>query len=354
MIGPRAFQISSHDRETLRAALLSGAEADAAFRTWVRDLDLDTVDFATLRLIPLIAEKAARRNGQRPDDIVASLQKIARFGWLTSQFEVSHALRDAAALTEAGIDLLATKGLAVIALSDATVALRPMDDIDLCVPRSHARRALDILMEEGYGPDPWIEVTPMWQQRGPAWFIDHFHSIDLVTETHVKIDLHWHPISSRPTSRVTKHMWSGAVPATIDGCDLLVMNRSDTVVHTIVHAQFDRNVGPRWVADAALLIGSGDDDFDWDRLVLTAQVCAASGVVRAGLVHLENVLTLPIPPQVTAALRRQSRREAPLHTVRPISDFVRRHRPAMASAMRSPRRAASLAREHLAPDRTTS
>ena len=345
-------RLSAGDLLALRAALVPGKAGHEAYLSWAADVDLESLDFGNLRLIPLIAA-AAESHGVPPDDPpLTKLQGIARLGWLTSQFEVGHALRDARVLLDAGIPLLATKGLAVLALSQVGLARRPMDDVDLTVHLADANEALRILATLGYQPVPWIASTPMWQRHGATWFLEHFHSIDLANDAGIKIDLHWHPMSSRPTEPVTTHLWEGSVSTVVEGLACQAESAPDALVHAIIHAQFDSGVGARWAADVVTLLRADGERFDWDRMIETAHVCASSAVIADALEVAAGHLGVHVPPDVWGSLAAQCRAERLAVAVQPATDFLALHRPALATALRRPGQGLAILTGHLSGRRS--
>ena len=340
-------RLSAADLLALRAALVPGEAGHDAYRRWAATTDLETLDFGTLRLIPLIAAAAESHGVPADDPVLTKLRGIAKLGWLTSQFEVGHALRDAHVVLDAGIPLLATKGLAVLALSEVDLARRPMDDVDLTVHPADANEALRILATLGYRPVPWIASTPMWQRHGPTWFLEHFHSIDLANDAGIKIDLHWHPMSSRPTEPVTTHLWEGSVSTVVEGLACQAESAPDALVHAIIHAQFDDGVGVRWAADVVILLRAGGEQFDWARLIETAHVCAASAVVADALGVVAGHLGVQVPPEVWRFLATQRRAERLAVAVQPATDFLALHRPALATTLRRPGQGVAILTRHL-------
>ena len=340
-------RLSAVDLLALRAALVPGQAGHDAYCRWAATIDLESLDFGTLRLIPLIAAAAESHGVPADDPLLTRLRGIAKLGWLTSQFEVGHALRDANALVEAGIPLLATKGLAVLALSEVDLARRPMDDVDLTVHLADANEALRILATLGYRPVPWIASTPMWQRHGPAWFLRHFHSIDLANHAGIKIDLHWHPMSSRPSKRVTTHLWEGSVPTVVHGLACQAESAPDVLVHAIIHAQFDDGVGVRWAADVVTLLRADGERFEWARLIETAHVCAASGVIADALGVVAGHLGVQVPPDVWRSLAAQRRAERFAAAAQPATDFLALHRPALATTLRRPGQGLAILTRHL-------
>ena len=100
-----------HDR-LLRAALLDRAVAQRGVRPWRRDRDLDALDPASTRLLPLVARNL--EGGEPPDDpFQRRVAAVARAAWLKAQTVVARARPLLAALGDAGVSPLLIKGWAV-------------------------------------------------------------------------------------------------------------------------------------------------------------------------------------------------------------------------------------------------
>ena len=132
----------------LRAALLDGAAAHAAWAGWKRATSLEAIDPGSYRLLPLVYRNLLRAGVDGP--LLATLREVYRDTWYRNQL----ALRDLAAsfraLDAAGIPLMLLKGLALSHVYYRDLGLRPMDDVDLLVPVEHAPAAAAVLHGLGW------------------------------------------------------------------------------------------------------------------------------------------------------------------------------------------------------------
>lgn|GEM_PF-3181795 len=302
-------RVSVDDRLMLRAGLAKGRRGAEAFARWRSPRDLSDVPLSTLRFLPLVAENQSGPDGTSGDPMVIKLWKIARFSWVRSRYSTGRATMAMTVLAEAQVEFMVLKGMAVLELADQPLFLRPMDDLDIAVHPADAAAAFAALSAEGFTPKPYILESPMWQQRGLAWFLRYRHSIDLVEPGGAAIDLHWHPIYAARTQAVAEHLWAGSVPGSLGGIPCRFTCAEDTLVHSIVHAVGDPNAGLRWAADTTTLVRSKGDALRWDRVVETARLCQISLEVADALRFLEAEIDIAVPTAALAALESLTWRE---------------------------------------------
>ena len=97
----------------LRAALLPDpAQAGEAYRQWAARVDLDRLDFGSLQLLPLLA---LRPDGTPGDGALGrQIGHVARFSWLRTQMLGRRVAPVVAALADAGLEPLLSKGAALV------------------------------------------------------------------------------------------------------------------------------------------------------------------------------------------------------------------------------------------------
>jgi len=161
-------------------------------------------------------------------------------------------------LTSAGLEPLLYKGPAA-ARRYPSPALRPMDDIDLILPRPQHGSALTALSSAG-----WRVIAPLRRGRHDT-LLAHPDVRGLVLELHSALDS-WF---ERFTGLDGEAVWRRRRAATVFGTDVFVASAEDEVLALAVHAGkpyhcFDRLI---WAVDIALLAGAGGsriDPLDWD------------------------------------------------------------------------------------------
>ena len=148
----------------LRAALLEPDAAAAAWRQWCDGGELDDVDSASFRLLPLVYRKLQDAAGDDP--LLPRLQVVYRHTWFKNQvlFDAARALL--ARLAAAGIEAMLLKGAAMSLTHYRDPGLRFMHDLDVLVRPQHFLRAVEVLMDANWGPTgAGPRVIATWHRR---------------------------------------------------------------------------------------------------------------------------------------------------------------------------------------------
>lgn len=206
-----------------------------------------------------------------------------------------------AALQAAGIRAVVLKGAYVARGLYGDPALRPMDDIDLLLPRAEVRRAERLLLELGYHSQehPGLETS----------FARNHHLVPLVKAGCSQVELHWSidalgapraggpPVS--PFTLDLAGVWARARPAGIPGTELLSLSPEDLLLHLCLHSSFHHgfNISLLKLCDIGWAARRG---VDWERVEATAREWRAVKLVAPALRLSREVLDAPIPPTVLA------------------------------------------------------
>lgn len=286
------------EHHLLRAALLSDRTAvRASFDEWKLCVDLNDVEYGSLRLLPLLY-----RNLQRlgiGDDAMPRLKGIYRNAWVRNQLVLEQGLRALRTLRDERIATLVLKGAALIADgSYAELALRPMEDFDLLVAPEDFARAIDVLRANGWNFHP-ADVDP-------EWYLPYRHAVALKNDAHGELDLHWASIRDRFDG--DEAFWSGSVEGKLQNVEVRVLQPADQLLQLCGHASARNvDVAPiRWVADAWLLLTKHGPELDWERVVTIARDRKLSFVVLRCLEYLHVALGIDIPLSILLELERDS------------------------------------------------
>ena len=283
---------TSAQRLLLRAVVLRGAEALAAWQRWTQAVDLDRLDAGSIRLLPQLY-RSLEREGVR-DPLMSKLKGVYRHTWYGNQLR----LRDAAVvlgeLNRRGIEPMLLKGAALTLLHYRDSGLRPMEDVDVLVRTHQWRAAVDALTDLGWTPR--VLVTP---RRVAA-----SHAMEFADARAQRIDLHWHLLPDSCWPGADDEFWERASATALRGARVSVLDATDQLLHTCAHGVKWEHVPPlRWIADAAMILGDPSVAIDWERLVRLADRLRLILPLRDALTHLESTLGLPMPRPVLAALQ---------------------------------------------------
>ena len=273
----------------MRAALWEG---DAAVRAWRRvaaTADIDTIDPASARLLPLIHVNAQRLGVENPwRDRVRG---IYRYWWAHNQLLVRIGAAAVAELEGAGVRTLLLKGVPVGLFYYGDTGLRPMSDVDILVPPGDAHRALQTLAGMGWSPERRVDRT--YQQL--------LHGVSLHDAAGRTIDLHWAIHEEDIRSGADDEAWATAVPIDVAGVRSRMLAPAPLLVHALASgAKWAEDPAVRWLPDAALIVRRGE--VDWEAFI--GEVVRRRFVVRARacLAYLSDALAVPIPEAVTDEL----------------------------------------------------
>ncbi|WP_017718249.1 nucleotidyltransferase domain-containing protein [Kamptonema formosum] len=269
----------------LRAALLQGEDALAAWEEWKAGVDIQRLDAGSYRLLPLLYRNLSLHEVNDP--LMATFKGVYRNTWCKNQLlfnKVSDVLR---AFHEAGIQTMLLKGAALTINYYRDYGLRPMSDFDILVPTADALAAMKLLRELGWEADA----------EPPERYIDILHAMPFKKDlSGGGIDLHWHVLHQCLQENADEDFWKGAISAKLDDLSAHVLNPTDQLFHVCVHGWLG-DIFPtiRWVADAMTVINSSPDAIDWHRLVAQAEKRQLVLRLKDTLPILRDLLDAPVP-----------------------------------------------------------
>jgi hypothetical protein len=244
-------------------------------------------------VLSLLAE---RLDGQ-DDEVAAKVRRIARFTWLRTQVLLERTAPAVGALAESGVPVMLIKGAAVLAHTDWKVARRPMDDLDVAVPRALAPQAIEVMRGLGFGS----------ALAGDPRQLDERHALPFRHPSGAELDLHWHVLHSSLHHDADTEFWAAAEAAEVRGVACQVVCREDALLQACTQGREYSDTHPlRWAADAAELL-RGAERFDWDRVVEQAKRHRLGREMREAARVLAEVTGEPVPAAaVGGGMRRRA------------------------------------------------
>jgi Uncharacterised nucleotidyltransferase len=284
---------TAEQRLLLTAALGSEDEARAAFGQWRERQDVDDLDGASKRVVPLLA---ARLDELGAEDLSGRLGSVLRATWLRTHALFRNVAPIVAALRDADVPVMLGKGAAVLAHTGWRIAERPMDDVDVIVPLGRAVDAVRIVRAGGFDCPllpPDAAATPIYGQT---------HALGFWDGAGASIDVHWHVLHGSLHPSADEAFWAAAVATEFEGTPCLALSREDTFLQVVAHGQEMTVFHPlRWAADAVLLLRSGPG-FDWDRVAREARRHRLAGEIGAALDALARLDPTLVPRRAQRAL----------------------------------------------------
>jgi hypothetical protein len=287
----------THDEELLlRAALLHDERALDAWNELRPQIDLATLDGASIAAIPTLRRNLVALGID--DELFTVFKGVHRFSWARNQVLLDVVLPMVARIESAGVPTMLLKGAALLASPKHDAGVRFMNDLDVLVPVDRLGETIELLAQEGFAP---VGDTPSWYARDylprltPSWAFarsDGFH-----------LDLHWHVLHLSCQEDADDDFWSAAIPLELRGVKTRGLCPTDALLHAVLHGLRWNDASPhRWVIDAALIIAGADGPLDYERLVLQARRRRVSTALRAGLAYMRDLVDAPVPRETLRAL----------------------------------------------------
>lgn len=197
-------------------------------------------------------------------------------------------------LREAGVTVLALKGLDLLHRLYDRFDERTLDDVDLLVPPGDLRRALRALEGAGWScpPEPrkthYIRSSHHLPMHGPGPIT-------------VEFELHWN-LAQEDRFRVDPEgIFQRALPLEVAGRSVLRMEDHDLVAHLLLHHfthYFDHCL--KWLVDLQRL--SALPGFRWSRVIERIRSWGATAASAAALLHLKRLSPELIPDEALRGL----------------------------------------------------
>jgi len=290
----RRYWLPSPEQELLlKAALLKGPEAIEAWEEWKSGVDLEELDPASHRMLPLLYRNLQVHGIKDPS--VGKYKGVYRQTWYKNQMLFHRIASLLSSFHNAGIRTMVLKGAALTMFYYRDYGLRPMNDFDVLVHREDVSSALALLQRSGWTPKGF---TPTEE------YVSARYAHGFKNENDQEFDLHWHLLSQCREAGSDKDFWEGAVETEFHGVPTHVLNATDQLLHICIHGARWNAVPPfRWVADAAIILTTAQSEIDWDRLIAQAQKRRLVLPLRETLHYLRTVVDAPIPVKIVEGLQ---------------------------------------------------
>lgn len=281
----------------IKAALLEGDAARVAHQEWRRTADIDLLEGASGRMLPLLGLNLGRLGIDDPD--LPRLRGIRR-RQLYRNRTMFHALTPVLqALAARGIPVMLLKGAAICAAVRQDWSLRHMSDLDILVPEEWALEAWREFEKAG-----WNHATPE-QAATTAETIQYFPNIQFDIPGGTNVDLHWGALWQRKHRNQEAAFWQKSTEIDCFGTRVRVLAAGHQLLQILAHAvltlaspwhSFD------WVADAHAILVRDGRQIDWDEFIRFAKERGLARTLATQLAWLRDELNAPVPDRVINTL----------------------------------------------------
>ena len=268
----------------LQAALTEGEAAHDAITAWVDHVDLEKVDWASQRLVPLLFENIRNHDTATPH---YKLLKGVYVYWLfRNNLNMSRLKGVVAGLKGAGVTgIMLLNGCALANFYYSNVALRPVSDIEILVKPADAVAAINALKDMGFNPI----VARKGQDAAEAIFLT-FTQLNFSHLTYGEVDLHWEMLSTESNRYFDVNVWKNAEQRELDGEQCLIPCAADLLIHALDYELLKNVMQPIWwVADVHAIMRS-EAKIDWSYLYSQASLVGRMGIINEAFLWWESVL----------------------------------------------------------------
>lgn len=279
----------------VRTALLPIEEAKQCWRLWKGRNDIDHCTWPQYKVLARLSGRISKIDPDCPE--VPRLNGMAKAQWTKSQLDLSKAARAIDVLSDAGIDVMLLKSAALEALQLTNLTRRITSDIDLMVPESDFRQALELLWTKGWRNGCGFEGAHRRKMRNAG--------VNLVHQDGSDVDLHHQPVHMPFLGHDRcAELWRKKQSASFRGRRVFVPGANDLLVVTAMQGARRHIPGHKsgimWVFDVVDLLER--NDFEWAGVLNRAQRLNGSFALLSCLQYLRCELRIRIPDDVIEKL----------------------------------------------------
>jgi len=237
------YQIGPQQKLMLEALILPAPLDRESFSRWLLEIDLDAMDYPTLRLCSPLLKKFGGALAGTPH--YERLKGIYRYFHFRTHLIAAAGRRAVMGMLDAGIDVVLFKGIAIALKYHGGIAVRPMADVDLLVRRASLPQAEEVLRQYGYR-----YLNPEENRATDV------HAHQYISADYSSLDLHWYSLYESPHAGIDDRIWQRAEVLDWDGLVVKVMSPEDLLLTSMVNGVRDYPIRPHWIHDVATIVES--------------------------------------------------------------------------------------------------
>jgi hypothetical protein len=219
------------------------------------------------------------------------------------QNELQRILQD---FSDAGVEAIVLKGMALAEVVYRNLAVRPMGDLDLLIRSEDIPKAVGILSEMGYAYPDFLREELEFNQGALSSYFHHEH-LHKVSSPGFVVELHRFLIIPQ---YYRKHVsldwfWESARVFSLGKTQALVLGPEAMTIHLCAHLclhhpGFETLLGFQDIAEVVTGYGA---EMDWSLLLDRARQCRLGMCLRHVFDRLEKEWQAPIPDRFQRELR---------------------------------------------------
>jgi len=306
----------------MKAALMKEKKATQAWQAWKSTVDLDDIDYPSLRMLPMLYQNLKQHNV--PDDpYLQRMKGIYRLAWVQNQLLFRRLSEINSLFQRYGIKFISLKGAALVFGYYHDYGVRPMHDLDLLVKPDQLDAVIRTLTGIG-----WRQ-----QHQYPKALLKYRRELVFVNHAEQEIDVHWHLLREWCQPQQDAEVWVNTATSSMNGSPVTTLNPTFTLLHLCGHGyQWSDLPSFIWIADARKVITAAPDKVDWEKLLVAATGYDLTLALHNLLVYLSDELDTPIPSLVLEQFIQcsPSARDIAIHDTRAenpntVSRVLRKH-----------------------------
>lgn len=274
---------------------------DAGHASRIRKLVKGELDWAYLLLFaerhalaPLLyTQLSANVPGDIPHVYLNQLQAQFRANAARNLLLTSELCRILRLFESEGVRAMPYKGPALAVAAYGNLSLRRFADLDVLVPIGDVRRAKELLISQGYKPEPSLT------QAQEAVMLRTQHNLPFLLEGKILLELHW-TVAARKFSAAldADEMWERAVRLRLEGETVRSLSTEDLLLSLCVHGSKHLWERLAWVCDVAELV-TASPTLNWRRVFAQASRTGDERMLFLGLRLAVELMGATLPAEVT-------------------------------------------------------
>lgn len=250
------------------------------------------------RVYPLIHSKVKLLGDLVPSFVLKKLNKLYKKNTFQMLHLSAEMERVSKLFSEEQIRLLFLKGPMLAHDLYDDISLRTSSDLDLLIPINELEHAEEILNEQGYEKDDYIQtVLNDWKWR-------HHHVTYFHPQKAIKLEIHWKLNPGPAKEPMYNELWKQRRRSTLTGYPVFFLGKEDLLLFLITHGSRHGWSRLRWLIDIGQFM---KQDLDWQKVYRLLKKHHYLHVGGQAIVLASELLNAKISFQMKSIVNRRSK-----------------------------------------------